>query len=48
MDPLLRSERNKKWCKNCREKNREEYRKKDVERRRMARMTEKLTEPTVY
>ena len=48
MDPLIRSERNKKWCKNYREKNREECRKRDAERKRMARMTEKLTKPAVY
>ena len=48
MDPLTRSERNKKWCKNYREKNREEYRKRDAERKRMARMTGKFTKPAVY
>ena len=48
MDPLTRSERNKKWSKIYTEKNREEYRKRDVERKRMARMTEKLTKLAVY
>ena len=48
MDPLTRSERNKKWCKNYRETNREEYRKRDPEKKRMARMTEKLTKSAVY
>ena len=48
MDLLNRSERNKKCCKNYREKNREEYRKRDAKRKRMARMTEKLTKPAVY
>ena len=48
MDPLTRSERNKKWCKNYTEKNREECHKRDAERKRMARMTEKLTRPAVY
>ena len=37
MDPLTRLERNKKWCKNYREKNREEYRKRDAERKRYLR-----------
>ena len=45
MDALTCSERNKKWCKNYKEKNREEDCKRDAERKRMARMTEKLTKP---
>ena len=48
MDPLTRSERNKKQCKNYWEKNWEEYRKRKAERKRMARMTEKLTKPAIY
>ena len=47
MDPLTRLERNKKECKNYREKNREEYRKRDAERKPMAKMAEKLTKPAV-
>ena len=48
MGPLTHLERNKKWCKNYSEKNREEYRKRDAERKRMRRMTEKLSKPAVY
>ena len=48
MDPLTRSVRNKKWCKNCREKYREEYCKRNAERKRMVRMTEEWTKPAIY
>ena len=48
MDPLMPLERNKKWCKNNREKNREEYSKRGTERKQMARKTEKLMKPEVY
>ena len=48
MGPLTHSERNKKWCKNYSEKNREEYRKRDAERKRTTRMAEKLSKPAVY
>ena len=48
MDPLTRSERNKKSRKNYREMNREEYRKRDPEKKQMARMTEKLPKSAVY
>ena len=50
MDPLTRSERNKNWCKNYREKKNtsKEYRKRETERKRMAKMTAKLTKTLVY
>ena len=48
MDPLTCSERNKKWCKIYREKCREEYHKRDAERNRIPRVTEKLTKSAVY
>ena len=48
MDPLTYSERNKKWCKNYREKNKEEHRKRDTDRKRMVRITKKITKSAVY
>ena len=50
MDLLTRSERNKNWCKNYREKKNtsNEYRKREMERKRMAKMTAKLTKTLVY
>ena len=50
MDLLTRSERNKNWCKNYREKKNtsKEYRKREMERKRMAKMTAKLTKTLVY
>ena len=50
MDLLTRSERNKNWCKNYWEKKNtsKEYRKREMERKRMAKMTAKLTKTLVY
>ena len=48
MDPLTRSERNKKWCKNYRKKKQGGVPQKGRGEKLMARMTEKLMKPTVY
>jgi len=41
MAPPRKSDKNKEWCKAYRMKNRETYREKDAERKRLSRLKEK-------